>query len=225
MRATTEFFKDRDIRYISRVQPKPMEALAREMLQLLREMSLMSEVSAGSFVPVHSGKPQSKPPPGFSERLRDPLRAPQVDFSLYEHFSWRWRKSRTDLQKRVIVCQARVAVRHRKDGPDPWIVDKAIRTEREEIGLLIEMGVGVHSAELSADTGWPRSWIETQRERHGREPEYGNERPHWRALSVEERTEAAFRLFERNLSLRGAAKELGVAHTTLARYWPSQRAA
>jgi hypothetical protein len=221
-------FKDRDtnnIRYLTRAEAKPIVALEREMIELLREMLLMSEVSAGSFVPVHSGKPESKPPPGFSERVRDPHRAPQVDFSLHEHFSWRWTHANTDLQKRVIVCQARVAVRQRKDGPDPWQTEKAIRTETEEIGLLIEMGVGIHSSELAADTGWPVSWITTQRERHGREPDYGHERPHWRALSKEERYEIAHKLAAKGQSLRSSAKELGVAHTSLSYYWPSQRAA
>lgn len=196
-----------------------------EIRDLLRAMSLLSEANTGSFDrPIKSGKPQTKPPPGYG-KTTTPNGTPDENFSLYEHFSYRFDNAGSELQQRVIVCQARVALRERQKGPEPWRLEKAERTEAEEIDILIKDGEGVHSAELAATTGWPQSWIHTQRERHGREPERGHPRPNWQALTSSERRSKAQRLCKEGYSCRKAARELGIAHTTLARYWPKEEVA
>lgn len=196
--------------------------LDAEMGAVLRDMSLLSEVNSKSVGEVHvgSGKPEAKPPPGFQDN-RDSKKPPPKDFSLYEHYRWRYQRARDDLQRRVIFCQARAALRERKKGPEPWQA-RWNYDEEDDIKVLIEDGEGVHIAELAAVTGWPHHWIATQRERNGREPTFGNPRPRWQKLSEDEKSYQGRYLFAEGHSLRGAAKVLGIAPSTLLRWWPKR---
>lgn len=208
----------------------------REMAELLRQMILLSEVSAGSLVPLHSaGKPEAKPPKGVGQtRDRRNPDLPDKNWSLYEHYSYRYEQAQTEQHKRIVCAQARADLRIRQRGVDKWRVERYKRfadadpaevdaREDEDRRLLLEYGDGVHSAELAADMGWHRSWIETQRERNGREPTYGRPRPSWHALKPDERRFQALTMAQEGMSLRRAARELGIAHTTLSRYWPKTR--
>ena len=204
----------------------------KEMSELLRQMRLLSEIGGNSLVALHSaGKPGTKAPPGFKENRKD---VPDPDFSLYEHFSYRYEKAGTQEHKRIICAQARAALRIRQRGVTEWQAERYAKfakadpstvdmREDEDRKLLLEHGEGVHSAELAADMGWHRSWIETQRERNGREPTYGRPRPSWHALEPDQRRFQALTMAREGMSLRRAAKELGIAHTTLSRYWPKTR--
>jgi hypothetical protein len=194
---------------------------AVEMRELLLKMLTLSEQSAAPLERNHSAnKPGHKAPPGYG-RTTNRKGEPDEDWSLYEHYSYRFEHAESDLQERVIVLQARVALRQREKGPEPWKLEQAHRTETEEIAILLKDGEGIHAAELAATTGWPQSWIHTQRERNGREPEYGRVRPNWQALTGPERRTKAHRYCSEGYSCRKAARELGIAHTTLARYWPN----
>lgn len=197
-------------------------ALDTEMRRILRDMELLSEACSTTATEVHvgSGKPQTKPPPGVRLNL-DSKRPPPRDQSLYLHFKWRYDRARNDLQRRVIICQARVALRERKRGPEAW-ASRWNFNEDDDVEILIQDGEGVHIAELAATTGWPPSWIKTQRERNGREPDYGKPRPKWQQLTKDERAQVAHHHHSEGLSLRQAAKIVGVAPTTLHYYWPRE---
>lgn len=186
------------------LQGKNLDA---EMGTLLCKMELLSEVNAGSVAQVHvgTGKPEAKPPPGFREG-RDSKRAPPKDFSLYEHYRWRYQRARDDLQRRVIYCQARAALRERQQGPEPW-QQRWNYNEEDDIKVLVEDGEGVHIAELSAVTGWPYHWIATQRERNAREPTYGKPRPRWQKMTGDEKKNLVRYLFGEGHSVRGAARD------------------
>lgn len=198
-----------------------------EMAKLLREMELLSEVGGGSIVLMHSAKPEDKPPPGFSERNLSREGPPPQAFSLAEHFRYRYAHAASQLQRRVIVCQARAALRERQKGPEPWRLEKAERTEEEEVRILVTDGEGVHVAELAAMTGWPASWIRTQRERNGKDPDYGRERPNWRSLSSDDRRALVRRFREvEGWGVRKSATFLGISVTSLAYWWDkSEKAA
>ena len=193
--------------------------LRQKIRQMLLDLAMLAQAPALHLEPsVSHTKTRSQAPRGVGEG---------PDRSLYEFYELHFRQA---ADKQDEVALHKLLWRSEKDlrwfrygiDQDRLILQKE-RDEARDLGLLLEYGEGKHAAIVAEQNSWPIGWVRVMRERNGRDPDYGRERPRWRELDAETRYEVCERLAEEGLTQAEGAKRLGVAQATVNPFWPKQR--
>lgn len=204
-------------------------ALRKRAAAILGKLAVLSEAPAGKPAAfVSGGAADSKVPLGVRERKRiDQLvkaskEAPSKDRSLYDFYLWHFthatsegalrfavRRAEVDYDVRVRGAESSLAERKRHRDPDD---------EAAEIRLVLELGEGVPAQIVAYEGDYSVNWVRSIRERHGRHPEDGTVRPVWSELTSAERRRVVAGLLAEPMSVRDAARYLGVGRSTVQRY-------
>lgn len=199
--------------------------LRLEVRNLFRELQLLAEAPAQNLEPsgpVSHGKASGSAPKGAnpSRSSDDPM---SKDVSLYEHWAFRIgmaanNDNQPELQRLLILARRDLEdYKHRPDEDRVKIQQE--RLESRDIELLLAHGEGIHAGVLAARHRWPIGWVRHVRERNGKEPDYGWERPDWKSMSEDERYAFIEKLQGEGLSQRECAERIGVSKTSISRFW------
>lgn len=202
--------------------------LKRRIEGLLRELYWASEAPGSSYLALGSSgeKSDAQIPRGVVSNILDRRSEPPRHRFLFEWYVWAFENATSDDERRMLCVQAEIDLgrRHKlRQGDEGRSHADQVALEAEQRRVLIEHGEGIHSADIAAEQGWPVGWVEDTRKRAGRDPVWGRVRPRWRELSDELRAAIALDYYERQVTQRDAAKELGIGQSTLSPYWPSVR--
>ena len=191
------------------------ERLARDVHDLLARLQRLPEGSTGKWGGFTShGKAGSKAPTGveLERRSEDAMSA---DVSLWAHYAFRFgRAALTNNEieiRRLLIEATREYEDFRKRPDNNRIALQQERTEAKDTELLLAYGEGKHASVLAAENLWPVGWVRIIRERNGKDPEYGFDRPAWREMGDGERYELCGELQSEGLSQREAALRIGVS--------------
>lgn len=209
---------------LSRIQDPE---LASEVQSLLAKLQMLPEgATANLDGNISHGKIEGSAPKGsMPERSsQDP---PSPDVSLWAHYAFRFGKAaltNNEIEIRRLLIEANRELADFSHRPDSnRIALQQERTEARDIELLLKYGEGTHAAVLAAENMWPIGWVKIIRERNGKEPLYGRERPRWKDLTDEERFVEVEYLEREGMSQREVALRLGISKGSVGRYWPESR--
>lgn len=205
------------------------EALRSQVQAMLLKLQMLAEGPATSLEPsVSHGKIEGSPPKG-TLLDRDSDKAPPEDRSLWEHYSYRFgiaAMANNEIELGRLLILANRAYRDTVKRPDADRIEiQRVRDENRDIELLLTHGEGIHCAHLSADYSWPLGWVKIIRERNGKDPEYGRERPKWGSLDKDARYEICEHLRGEGMSQREAAFHLGVSKRSVQMFWSREKVA
>lgn len=199
-------------RWISAIEDTELRERVR---RLMCDLLALPEGPAVNLEPsVSKSKSTGNPPPRSD--------------SLHEKWSEKFRACRNDpvlIEATAIKAEAELKAFKGGSGETDRLKMQRERDEKADIQTLIEHGEGVAAAIISARHSWPIGWVRTVRERNGREPEYGYERPQWKRMDAEERYAMVETLRLEGVSQREAALRLGVSKASVQRYWSLPEAA
>lgn len=209
---------------LSRIQDPE---LASEVQSLLAKLQMLPEgATANLDGNISHGKIEGSAPKGsMPERSsQDP---PSPDVSLWAHYAFRFGKAaltNNEIEIRRLLIEANRELADFSHRPDSnRIALQQERTEARDIELLLKYGEGTHAAVLAAENMWPIGWVKIIRERNGKEPLYGRERPRWKDLNDDERFVEVEHLEREGMSQREVALRLGISKGSVGRYWPESR--
>ena len=209
---------------LSRIQDPE---LASEVQSLLARLQMLPEGATANFDGnISHGKVEGSAPKGAHPE-RSSLDPPSPDVSLWAHYAFRFGKAaltNNEIELRRLLIEANRELADFTHRPDEnRITIQQERTEARDIELLLKYGEGTHAAVLAAENMWPIGWVKIIRERNGKEPLYGRERPRWKDLTDEERFVEVEYLEREGLSQREVALRLGISKGSVGRYWPEAR--
>ena len=212
---------------LSRIQDPE---LASEVESLLARLQMLPEGATQNLEGnISHGKSEGKVPRGVDEKapVRPSDRPPSPDVSLWAHYAFRFGKAaltNNEIEIRRLLIEANREPADFSHRPDSnRIALQQERTEARDIELLLKYGEGTHAAVLAAENMWPIGWVKIIRERNGKEPLYGRERPRWKDLTDEERFVEVEHLEREGMSQREVALRLGISKGSVGRYWPEAR--
>lgn len=209
--------------------------LERRIRELLRKLSMVNEAPGSSILKFGGGEHESAPPRAVRQKTSvTKLHKPPRYRFLLDHYVSEFEGARgSDGDLRMICVQAEIDLGERgrlgdRDTSNDMnltaaeLQEEVERHQADQVRILIERGEGIHYLEVATEEGWPAGWVKTTRERHGREPVYGRERPVWKELSDRERRALCWEYAEQGLSIRDASSLIGVGKSTVGRYWPAE---
>lgn len=194
---------------------KDLDLQAR-IRSLLCEMQMLGEAPAFKMeASVSQSKQEDRPPRGTFGRVED--------LSMHETYVRRFAKATSSHDTLAILIEGEQELRDHKFGIDlDRLILQQTQDEQRDEKLLLEQGEGVHAAVICARYKWKLGWVRTVRERNGKDPDYGKERPRWRETPNEERYALCARLAAEGLTQTEGAKRLGIAQQTVSPYWPKR---
>lgn len=202
--------------------------LRNEVNLLLRNLQMLAEGPSQSLEPsVSHGKTEGSAPKG-TILDRPSESAPPDDRSLWDHYAFRFglaalAKDEVELRRLLILASRAYEDTIKRPDEDRIEIERT-RDEQRDIQLLLEHGEGIHAAILSARHRWPIGWVKIIRERNGKDPDYGRERPKWKALDSDGRYAICEHLQAEGMSQREAAFHLGVSKRSVQLYWARKAA-
>jgi hypothetical protein len=195
---------------------------------VLARLSVLSEVSASSLEPRMSGNSESpsKPPPGVSR-------------GLYDYWSERFArlyaegKSEFEIHRDYLLAERDWAA-CTMHSPDRMALRSGEATDNDAVNggaaeaaaadRVIELYEGVPAVEVAVHEYTTEAWVRKARAQRGRNPTDGRPRPEFLDWDEDRRTREVASLASR-MGQKKAADRLGVAKSTLQRYWPELVAA
>lgn len=212
--------------------------LEDKIRDLLARLSTLSEASASTLEPRTShGSSSSKVPKGVAEKRNlhmavDPDRPPPKDRSLHDWYHWHfvrnadrpdrlltyWLLGERDYHTRCFPDEHRTALRSGAIHGDD--IDGAL-AEQAAINRIVEHYEGVPAVEVAVFEYTTEEWVKKARRQLGREPQDGRPRPAFLDWSEDDRHKEVAKL-ARSMGQRKAAIRLGIAKSTLQRYWPAE---
>lgn len=189
--------------------------LRQAIRSILLEMAMLGEAPARSLEPSVSGsKAEDRAPRGTWGR--------REDLSLHEFFATAFAQAVPAEEKlRKLLYRAERELRWHKKGIDTdRLTLQRERDEARDIEVLLQFGERKPAAVIAELYSWPIGWVRMVRERNGKDPEMGLERPKWRETPEEERYAICGRLCDEGLNQTEAAARLGIAKSTVNPYWP-----
>lgn len=180
---------------------------------------------------------ESAIPAGASLHERDPDHAPPKERSLFDHYAWHF--ARIDLDREPLKAHRLVLLAERDWAavvyPDhhrealrsgALLDDNAEGKIAEQVAVrrIVEEYRGVPALEVAVMEYTTESWVIKARKLMGCEPDNGHPRPPFLDWDERTRTREVRKLYNRGLGQKKAAARLGVAKSTIQRYWPEQAA-
>lgn len=176
---------------------------------------------------------ESAIPAGVNLRERDPDRAPPKDRSLFDHYAWHFARvdpATEPFQAHRLVLLAErdwmAAVypdHHRQALRSGALLDaNAEGNVAEEVAVrrIVEEYKGVSALEVAIFEYTTEEWVRKARKLMGCEPDNGHPRPPFLDWNDDDRQREVRKLYNRGLGQKKAADRLGVAKSTIQRYWP-----
>lgn len=209
------------------LEDKIRDVLAR--LATLSEAPTSTLDSAGSH-----GVPESKPPAGVRSNIdTDQDRPPPKDRSLADWYAWQFARAadnphrlltlyllaERDYMTRRYHVEASVALRSGELTDNDAIDGGA--AEQAAIDRVVDLYEGMPAVEVAVHEYTTEAWVKKARRLRAREPYDGRPRPEFYDWSEDRRSREVAALANR-MGQRKAANRLGIAKSTLQRYWPAE---
>jgi hypothetical protein len=176
---------------------------------------------------------ESSIPAGVSLHAVDPDRPPSKERSLFDYYAWKF--ARLDLETEAHKARVTVllAERDHERRIQPNAHTKALRSgallgdnaegkiaEEVQIRRVIEDYKGVPAIEVGIFEETTEEWVKKARRIMSCDVDTGHPRPPFLDWSEDDRRREAAKLHRRGMGQKKAADRLGIAKSTLQRYWP-----
>jgi hypothetical protein len=219
--------------------------LEQKIRDVLAQLATVSEAPASSFEPRTShGSSSSKVPPGTAAATpltaADPDRPPDKERSLHDWWHWRFTKAivkgESEFQVyRLCLLAERDYVNRRYHIEDSVrlrsgeLTDNDVQdggaAERSAAERVVDLYEGMPAVEVAVHEYATEEWVKKARRQHGRDPQSGRPRPEFLDWDEPRRYREVATLHARGMGQKKAADKLGIAKSTLQRYWPAAVAA
>jgi hypothetical protein len=206
--------------------------LEQKIRDVLARLSTLSEAPAGNLeAQIARSAPESAKPGGATLRLRSD-RPPPKARSLFDWYQWQFSHNaadrarllslyllaereyleRTDREAREETAQKGSILAYSQDGA----AVESIAAMR-----VIEWYEGVQARDVATVEDATESWVRKVRSHHGRNSDDGRPRSEFLSWDEDRRIREVASLHARGMGQKKAADRLGIAKSTLQRYWPA----
>lgn len=214
--------------------------LENKIRDLLARLSTLSDAPASNLDPKTShGSSDGKVPSGINEKSRiratNPNRPPPKERSLFDWYAWQFARAGDDYDRllslyllgereymeRSFADANRISLR--KGELTENDVQDGGAAERESAVRIVEWYEGLSAQEVAINERQSEAWVRKARLAHGRNPETGRKLADFKGWN-EERRHAEVALLSNRMGQKATADRLGVAKSTVQRYWPREEA-